>query len=63
MDRDACRATLSGYLATRQAFARTKGIDLPLPRSVTVERSTLDSRAAADAEEMARFNTALGRPG
>jgi chromosome partitioning protein len=60
IDRDACQATLSGYLATRQAFARTKGIDLPLPRSVAVERSTLDSRAAADAEETARFNTALG---
>ena len=44
----------------RQAFARTNGIDLPLPRSVAVECSTLDSRATAAAEETVRFNTALG---
>jgi chromosome partitioning protein len=50
---------LSGYLAAREAFARARGIDLPLPRSVAVERSTLDSRAAADAEETTRFAAAL----
>jgi chromosome partitioning protein len=60
IDLKGCQATLSGYLATRQAFARTKGIDLPPPRSVALECSTLDSRAATDAEETARFNTALG---
>ena len=59
IDLDARQATLSGYLTAREAFARGKGIDLPLPRFVAVERSTLDSRAAADAEETARFNDAL----
>lgn len=59
IDLDARQATLSGYLTAREAFARGKGIDLPLPRFVAVERSTLDSRAAADAEETARFNAAL----
>jgi chromosome partitioning protein len=59
IDLDARQATLSGYLAAREAFARARGIDLPLPRSVAVERSTLDSRAAADAEETTRFAAAL----
>jgi chromosome partitioning protein len=59
IDLDARQATLSAYLAAREAFARAKGIDLPLPRCVAVERSTLDSRAAADAEETARFATAM----
>jgi chromosome partitioning protein len=59
IDLDARQATLSGYLAAREAFARARGIDLPLPRSVAVERSPLDSRAAADAGETTRFAAAL----
>ena len=36
IDLDARQATLSGYLAARQAFARIWGIDLPPPCSVDV---------------------------
>jgi chromosome partitioning protein len=59
IDLDARQATLLGYLAAREAFARAKGIALPVPRFAAVERSTLDSRAAADAEETARFVAAM----
>jgi len=59
IDLDARQATLSAYLASREAFARAKGIDLPLPRSIAVHRSTQDSRAAADQEETERFTAAL----
>lgn len=59
IDLDARQATLSGYLAAREAFARARGVDLPLPRAAAVHRSELDSRAEAEAEETARFNAAL----
>jgi chromosome partitioning protein len=59
IDLDARQATLSGYLAAREAFARARGLDLPLPRAAAVHRSELDSRAEAEAEETARFNAAL----
>jgi len=59
IDLDARQATLSGYLAAREAFARGRRVDLPLPRFLAVQRSVLDSRAAADAEETARFAAAL----
>ena len=59
IDLDARQATLSGYLAARAAFAGSKGLDLPLPRSVAVHRSDHDSRAEADADESARFTAAL----
>ena len=59
IDLDSRQATLAGYLAAREAFARDKHVDLPLPRFLAVERSVLDSRAAADAEETARFAAAL----
>lgn len=59
IDLDARQATLSGYLASRAAFAEGRGLDLPLPRSAAVHRSMLDSRAEADAEETARFGAAM----
>jgi chromosome partitioning protein len=59
LDLDARQATLGQYLAARQDFARSHGADLPLPRFAAVERSMLDSRAAAEAEETSRFTTAI----
>jgi chromosome partitioning protein len=59
IDLDARQATLSGYLEARQAFAGDKGLALPLPLSVAVPRSNLDSRAEAEAEETARFAAAM----
>ncbi len=60
IDLDARQATLTAYLAAREAFARSKGLDLPLPIHAAVHRSDLDSRTDAEAEETARFNKALG---
>jgi chromosome partitioning protein len=60
LDLDARQATLGQYLAARQAFVTARRADLPLPRFASVERSTLDSRAAADADETNRFTSALG---
>jgi chromosome partitioning protein len=59
IDLDARQATLSGYLAAREAFAAAKGIALPQPRHAAVHRSEHDSRADAEAEEKARFAEAL----
>jgi chromosome partitioning protein len=59
IDLDARQATLSAYLVARDVFARGKTLDLPVPRSVPVFRSDLDSRADADAEETTRFNAAM----
>lgn len=59
IDLDARQGTLGGYLAARERFAAEKGIDLPLPRHAMVHRSDLDSRAAAEAEETARFDAAF----
>ncbi len=61
IDLDARQATLTNYLAARAAFAASKGIALPLPLSEAVQRSDADSRGAAEAEETARFDAALGR--
>lgn len=59
LDLDARQATLTQYLTARAAFAQAHGADLPVPRFAPVERSTLDSRAEAEAEETARFAAAL----
>ncbi len=59
IDLDARQATLAGYIAARETFVRTKGVTLPVPRVLTVVRSEEDSRAAAEADERARFDAAL----
>lgn len=59
IDLDARQATLTGYLAAREAFALAKGIALPLPERAAVHRSAHDSRAEAEAEETALFAAAL----
>jgi len=59
IDLDARQGTLARYLEARETFARSKGVDLPLPRHASVHRSDLDSRAASEAEEAARFDAAF----
>lgn len=59
IDLDARQATLTAYLASREAFVAARGIALPMPRYAAVHRSELDSRAAADAEETERFMAAF----
>ncbi len=59
IDLDARQGTLSGYLASRQAFAAARQVALPMPRSLAVVRSELDSRAEAEVEEQAQFEAAL----
>jgi chromosome partitioning protein len=60
IDLDARQATLTGYIAAREAFAQAKGIVLPLPAHAAVHRSERDSRAEAEAEETEGFLAALG---
>ena len=45
IDLDARQATLTGYLAAREAFSAAKGIALPVPEYAAVHRSERDSRA------------------
>ncbi|HUW80783.1 MAG TPA: division plane positioning ATPase MipZ [Acidocella sp.] len=59
MDLDARQGTLAGTLKARKHFVDTKGISLPLPEFRSVHRSSLDNRLEAEAEERARFNTAI----
>jgi chromosome partitioning protein len=59
IDLDARQATLTAYLAAREAFAKARGIDLPQPKYIAVHRSEHDSRANAEAEETERFAVAL----
>lgn len=59
IDLDARQATLSNYLAAREAYARSHKIILPQPRAMKVLRAGQDSRAEAEAQERASFDTAL----
>jgi chromosome partitioning protein len=59
IDLDARQATLSNYLAARQAFTALHGISLPQPKVVAVHRADRDSRAESEAEELAAFNAAM----
>lgn len=59
IDLDARQATLTGYLAAREAFVAAKGVALPLPERAAVHRSERDSRTEAEAEERALFGAAL----
>ena len=59
LDLDARQGTLSRYIENRAAYARRKGIDLPMPIHAAVPLSTLPDRIAAEADETARFEAAL----
>ena len=60
IDLDARQATLGRYLQARTRFTAAHGVALPQPEAVAIPVSTLDSRAAAEADETARFTAALG---
>jgi len=59
LDLDARQGTLGRYLENRAAYAKRKGVDLPMPVHAAVPLSTLPDRAAAEADEKARFEAAL----
>jgi chromosome partitioning protein len=59
LDLDARQGTLGRYVENRAAYARRKGIELPMPVHAAVPLSTLPDRAAAEADERARFEAAL----
>ncbi|MFO1163130.1 MAG: division plane positioning ATPase MipZ [Reyranellaceae bacterium] len=58
-DLDARQGTFGRYLENRAAYARRKGIDLPMPIHAAVPISTLSDRAEAQADERTRFEAAL----
>jgi len=59
LDLDARQGTLGRYVENRAAYARRKGIELPMPVHAAITLSTLPDRAAAEADERARFEAAL----
>jgi chromosome partitioning protein len=59
LDLDARQGTLGRYLENRAAYAARKGLDLPMPIHAAVPLSILSDRAAAEADEKARFEAAL----
>jgi chromosome partitioning protein len=61
IDLDARQGTLSNYLVARAAYAQRHGVELPLPDSVSIQRSEHDSREVAEAEDKAALEAALRR--
>jgi chromosome partitioning protein len=59
LDLDARQGTLGRYVENRAAYAKRKGVELPMPVHAAVPLSTLPDRAAAEADEKARFEAAL----
>jgi chromosome partitioning protein len=59
IDLDVRQATLTAYLAAREAFARDRPAALPLPERAIVAASDCDSRAEADSREAASFAAAM----
>ncbi len=59
IDLDARQGTLSGYLASRHAYAARHNVELPIPAAASVFRSEIDSRADAEAEERAQLEAAI----
>ena len=58
-DLDARQGTFGRYLENRAAYAKRKGIELPMPIHAAVPISTLADRAEAQADERGRFEAAL----
>lgn len=59
MDLDLRQQSLFRYLENRTDYMRRHGIDLPMPRCVTVVPSERDSRTEAEVEDEARFGAAM----
>ena len=51
LDLDARQGTLGRYIENRAAYAKRKGVDLPMPVHAAVPLSTLADRVAAEADE------------
>ncbi len=59
IDLDARQATLTRYVENRKTFAERHGQSLRIPEHRTVPVSDLPVRSEADADELARFSSAL----
>ena len=59
LDLDARQGTLGRYVENRAAYARRKGVDLPMPVHAAVPLSTLADRTEAQADERTRLEAAL----
>jgi chromosome partitioning protein len=59
LDLDARQGTLGRYVENRAAYAKRKGVDLPMPVHAAVPLSTLSDRNEAQADERARLEAAL----
>lgn len=60
IDLDARQGTLAGYFDNRRIYAAKQGMNLPHPSYRAIERSKLDNRPEAEADERARLEAALG---
>lgn len=60
MDLDARQGTLAGYFDNRRIYCAKQGLTLPHPTYRAIERSNLDGRREAEADERARFEAAIG---
>lgn len=59
LDLDARQGTLGRYIENRAAYAKRRGIDLPMPLHAAVPLSTLNDRKDAEADERTRLEAAL----
>ena len=63
IDLDSRQQSLARYIYNRQRWSEKYKPDLPIPHVVTVERSVLDERPTAEADEKHRFRAALAELG
>jgi chromosome partitioning protein len=59
LDLDLRQKSLFRYLDNRRDYMRRHGIELPMPRRIDLEASTLDSRSEAESDEQRRFEAAM----
>lgn len=60
IDLDARQGTLAGYFDNRRIYCAKQGLTLPHPIYRAIERSDLNDRSAAEADERDRLETVLG---
>ena len=63
IDLDSRQQSLARYIYNRQRWSEKYRPDLPIPRVATVERSVLEERRAAEADEKRRFQMAFAELG
>lgn len=59
MDIDSRQRSLSNYIENRLKSISAKGVDMPMPSHLVVNKSKLDSVSAGEADEESRFSEAL----